>query len=144
MTLSDLSPVANHLWQSTIFVVVAWPLTLALRKNRASVRYWVWFAASVKFLIPFSVLTSIASKFAWQSSAAFAQPQFANVITEIGQPFEPVTRESVVAAVPHVSSTLPLILFAVWLCGVIVGLIFWFRSVRQIRAIKRGATVLPV
>ncbi len=26
------------------------------QENRASVRYWIWFAASVKFLIPFSLL----------------------------------------------------------------------------------------
>ena len=87
MTLADLSPLANHLWQSTVFVVAAWVLTLALRKNRASVRYWVWFAASVKFLIPFSLLVSFGSKFAWQSSPAITQPQFANVINQISQPF---------------------------------------------------------
>ena len=54
MTISNLSPLSNHLWQSTLFFVAAWPLTLALRKNRASVRYWIWFAASMKFLIPLS------------------------------------------------------------------------------------------
>ena len=64
MTFSDLSPLANHLWQSTIFAFTAWLLTLALRKNRASVRYWVWGSESVKFLIPFSLLISIGNKFA--------------------------------------------------------------------------------
>ncbi len=54
MTAPDLSPLANHLWQSTLCIAVAWLLTLALRNNRAAARYWVWLAASVKFLIPFS------------------------------------------------------------------------------------------
>src|SRR5580704_3891291 len=138
MTLADLSPLANHIWQSTVFVVAAWLLTLALRKNRASVRYWVWFAASVKFLIPFSVLISLGSKFAWQSSAAMTQPQFANVIDEIGQPFATFASASTPAAVPHASSVLPLSLLAVWICGLIVGVVFWTRLVRQIRAIKRA------
>lgn len=38
----------DHLWQSTLFAGAAWVLGLALRKNRAEVRYWVWFAASVR------------------------------------------------------------------------------------------------
>ena len=50
--------VANHLWQSTLFAVAAWLLTLALWNNRAAVRHAVWLAASVKFLIPFSLLVS--------------------------------------------------------------------------------------
>lgn len=57
--MSDLSGTAalvNHLWQSTAVVVIAWLLAAALKKNHARVRYWVWFAASVKFLLPFSLL----------------------------------------------------------------------------------------
>ena len=46
----------NHLWQSTVVVLIAWLLTLTLRSNQARTRYWVWMIASVKFLIPFSLL----------------------------------------------------------------------------------------
>src|ERR1035437_6450120 len=45
---------ANHLWQSTGFAAVAVLLALALRANHARARYWLWLAASVKFLVPFS------------------------------------------------------------------------------------------
>src|SRR5207253_4891867 len=55
----------NHLWQSTLFAVTAGLLTLILRKNHARARYWLWLAASVKFLIPFSLLISIGSHLAW-------------------------------------------------------------------------------
>lgn len=51
----------NHLWQSTWFALAAALLTLAFRKNRAQVRYWLWLAASIKFLIPFSILMSLGS-----------------------------------------------------------------------------------
>ena len=34
---------------------------LLLRKEGANVRYWIWFAASVKFLMPFSLLATIGS-----------------------------------------------------------------------------------
>ncbi len=70
MTYADLSPAANHLWQSTLFAAAAWLLTLAVRKNRAAVRYWIWLAASVKFLIPFSALGSIGSRFSWRTATA--------------------------------------------------------------------------
>jgi len=46
----------NHLWQSTLFAGAVALLTLAFRGNRAQVRYWLWLAASLKFLIPFSAL----------------------------------------------------------------------------------------
>ena len=46
----------NHLWQSTMIVLTMWILAQALRKNRAGTRYWLWMAASIKFLVPFSVL----------------------------------------------------------------------------------------
>ncbi len=53
---TTLAPaVGNHLWQSTLFAVAAGLLTLALRKNHARARYWLWLAASLKFLVPFSL-----------------------------------------------------------------------------------------
>ena len=59
---------ANHLWQSTLFAVAAWLLTLALRNNRAAVRHAVWLAASVKFLIPFSLLMSLGGQVGWRTA----------------------------------------------------------------------------
>jgi bla regulator protein blaR1 len=144
MTLTDLSPLANHLWQSTIFATAAWLLTLALRKNRASVRYWIWFSASLKFLVPFSFLVSIGNKFAWHSSPTIMQPQFTNVIHQISQPFATFTETSITTPAPHASSVPPMILLFTWLCGVAVVLIFWLRSVQQIRVIIRTASPLSL
>jgi uncharacterized protein (TIGR03435 family) len=144
MTLADLSPLANHIWQSTVFTIAAWLLTFALRRNRASVRYWIWFAASLKFLIPFSLLVSIGNKFAWHSSATVTQPRFANAINQISQPFAAFTEAPIAMPPPHASIALPIVLVATWICGGIVVLIFWLRSLHQIRAIKRAATPLPL
>jgi len=142
MTLADLSPLADHLWQSTIFAIAAWLLTVALRKNRASVRYWIWFSASVKFLIPFSLLVTIGNKSAWHSSPLITQPRFAEAINQIGQPFAIFTEAPIAMPPSHASNALPIILLATWICGGIVVLIFWLRSVQQIRAIKRTASPL--
>jgi len=59
----------NHLWQSTLFAGVIGLLTLALRSNSARLRYWLWLGASVKFLIPFSLLVSLGSDFGWREAA---------------------------------------------------------------------------
>ncbi len=63
---SAIAPaVGNHLWQSTLFAVVAGLLTLTLRKNQARARYWIWMAASLKFLVPFSLLVGAGSHLGW-------------------------------------------------------------------------------
>ena len=54
-----------HLWQSTMFAICAGLLTLGFRRNRARVRYWLWFAASIKFLIPFSAIAAGVSVLPW-------------------------------------------------------------------------------
>lgn len=140
MILSDLSPVANHLWQSTFVAAMVWLLTVALRSNRAAVRYWIWLAASAKFLVPFSLLVSIGSQFRWQPIAEIARPQFSSVMSGISQSFlAPAGMPSVTAA-PRTASGLPAVLLAIWLSGILLGLIFWLRSLRQIRAVVRTAT----
>ena len=73
---NSLAPgLANHLWQSTLVVVAAALLTLVLRRHQARSRYWLWLAASLKFLVPFSFLVSIGKKLAWfHSSSADGRP----------------------------------------------------------------------
>src|ERR1700678_1464099 len=144
MTFTDLSPLANHIWQSTVFAVAGWLITLALRKNRASVRYWIWFSASLKFLIPFSFFVTIGNKFAWHSLPIVTQPQFTNVIDQLSQPFATFTGAAPATPQLHESSALTIILLVTWLCGASIVLIFWLRSLHQIRAIKRTASPLPL
>ena len=59
MTLLAL---ANHFWQSIVFALAVGLLTLALRRNRAAVRYVLSLAASIKFLIPFAALEVLGSR----------------------------------------------------------------------------------
>jgi len=83
--IGDLS---NHLWQSTVFVLVVALLTLVFRNNRAQIRYWLWLSASLKFLIPFSLLMGLGS---YVSSAPSVQKIAASSISstmvEISRPF---------------------------------------------------------
>ncbi len=121
------SALADHLWQSTLFAVAASLLTLALRRNSARVRYILWLAASLKFLVPFSVLIVIGSHLSWRHTS----PQTAGLylVEELGQPFTQspqVARPAVLAssAAGTLIHWLPLLL-ALWVCGFLVVLCIW-------------------
>jgi bla regulator protein BlaR1 len=81
------SAVGNHLWQSTAFAFVVWLMTLALRQNRARMRYGLWTAASLKFLLPFSLLLGIGNLIpdARKISIRNDQPAF-SVVTTVMHP----------------------------------------------------------
>ncbi|HEY4089450.1 MAG TPA: M56 family metallopeptidase, partial [Bryobacteraceae bacterium] len=117
-------------------------LTLTLRKNRAAVRYWVWLAASVKFLIPFSLLIRIGSQFEWRSAPSIALTRFAIVMNEAHQPFVASTSISALSIGTRSSYYLQDILMAVWFCGAVLGLAYWVRLLLQLRAIRRRAIPL--
>jgi len=51
----------NHLWQSTLFAAAIAGLALLLRRNGARVRYMLWLAASLKFLVPFAVVAALGA-----------------------------------------------------------------------------------
>jgi uncharacterized protein (TIGR03435 family) len=144
MIHANLSPVANHLWQSTLFAGAAWLLTLVLRKNHASVRCRLWLAASVKFLIPFSLLVGTASQFAWRTSPAMGPSMVSRAIDQISQPFAlPVEAIPTVAAAPS-SNPVPAILLGVWFGGFVISAAVWYRWWRRFRAAIRVATPLQL
>jgi beta-lactamase regulating signal transducer with metallopeptidase domain len=51
--------VVTHLWQSTLVLLAAWVLARVCRRNSAAVRYWIWFVASAKFLVPLALLQAL-------------------------------------------------------------------------------------
>jgi bla regulator protein blaR1 len=139
--LSFLVPLANHLWQSTVCVGIIWLLTIALKKNHAAVRYWLWFAASLKFLIPFSAFVALGSRLSWRNAAPAIQSQWSFVVDNAVQPFSsPATPVPTLS--PHTSFSLLPILMAVWLCGVGVGVVIWLRWWTRMRRVRRNATPL--
>jgi bla regulator protein BlaR1 len=136
----------NHVWQSTLFACTAGLLTLILRKNHARARYWFWLAASVKFLIPFSLLIGIGSHLAWSRGSAGTNGGLYFAMEEVGQPFTQPTMSMVSRATPTTafSSLIHLLpaLLAVWLCGFVVVVFVWYVRWRRISAAIRGAAPL--
>jgi beta-lactamase regulating signal transducer with metallopeptidase domain len=56
--------ILDHLWQSTLLALALGLMTLAFRRSSAAVRHGLWFAASVKFLIPFAALAALGRRLA--------------------------------------------------------------------------------
>jgi bla regulator protein BlaR1 len=131
---------ANHLWQSTFFAAIAALLALALRKNSARTRHWIWLAASVKFLVPFSLLVGIGNHLGWSTAPAREQTGLSYLLDEIGQPFTPPLQGGVVSASPApAASALSTLLVAVWFCGCAVVLFSWWLRWRRIAVVARTA-----
>jgi uncharacterized protein (TIGR03435 family) len=137
--------ILNHLWQSTWFALGAALLSLAFRTNRAQVRYWLWFGASLKFLIPFSLLVSIGNQIEWRAAPAIAQPRMIlAVVDEISQPFTSVAPVPLMARVPQTPSRIPILLFSVWICGFGACISVWSLRWRRLRRAVRRATPVRV
>jgi bla regulator protein BlaR1 len=129
----------NHLWQSTLFAVAAWLLTLAVRKNNARTRHAIWLAASLKFLIPFSLFISAGTHLQWSNPPA-PSPRVTRAVQQISQPFTSPAQSTPAPATAAPTSLLP----AIWFCGFAGVLCFWFIRWSRVQSVVRAATPIDV
>ncbi len=135
--------VLDHLWQSTVCLGVAGALTWLLRQNGAAVRYRIWLAASVKFLVPFAALVWLGHVLApvrvtpLQSGVA---PPAAFAAQWVAAPFTADARPLPVAAVPWPSAGE--LAAAVWGLGMLAVAGCWFVRWRRLRRLVREALPL--
>jgi bla regulator protein blaR1 len=139
----------NHLWQSTIVVLIAWLLTLTLRSTQARTRYWVWMIASVKFLIPFSLLIAAGESLRTAVAMPIERPALVTVMQQITQPFsQTAPAADHLAKTPlipeHYASLLSGIVVAVWLCGFLSITFSWARSWWRLRAAVRASSPMQI
>ena len=145
MIFASLSALADHLWQSTVFAGVVYCLVLTLRKNRASVRYVLWLAASLKFLVPFSLLVSIGSPYESRTIAAVARPEVVSALEGVGRPFSFQPSKPQMPLPPAVGKKgIRVSLFSLWLSGAAVFGFLWFREWRRMRRVIKGAVPLSL
>jgi len=136
--------VLNHLWQSTLFAVIAWLMTLMLRKNRAQTRYWIWLAASVKFLIPFSLLVGICNLVDWPSAPMITSTRLSAAVQQASEPFSADAPNLSLPTAPSPSNPMPELLTLVWAIGsAAIGLRWWLRW-RRVSANVRSASSLQL
>jgi uncharacterized protein (TIGR03435 family) len=138
--------VFNHLWQSTLFAGAVALLVLMLRSNRAQTRYWVWFAASTKFLVPFSLLVGLGTHIPHRAAAPPIRTGWVAALEEFSQPLVlPVTTEPAggsARAVEHVD--LVAAGSVVWACGFVTVVILWLLRWRRIHALRGSARAITV
>jgi beta-lactamase regulating signal transducer with metallopeptidase domain len=150
-----IGEVTNHLWQSTLITAVAFLLVVVLRRNQAQIRYWIWLIASVKFLIPFSLLIALGSAL----ERAPGADQLTDIAAQIATPSVSFTAERIARPftniVPSTSSTpepglgangdwIPFILLGIWACG-FAGIAFMrFHAWRGIRRALAASTALKI
>ena len=135
--------VVDHLWQSTLFALAAALLTQLLRNNAARFRYWVWLAASVKFLIPFSWLTLLGAQLVSHSAISGHVPaSFASVVQQIADPLG--APAIIMRAPPPAGFRISELLAAIWVAGCVALLARWLTRWLRIKAATRCATPAPV
>jgi len=116
----------DHLWQSTLFATAAGLLTLTLRRNGARIRFWLWFAASIKFLVPFSALALLGRVIARLYPVSITAPHIL-ALQPAAEPFLVPTRVMAVSAHHDIAPWFA----AAWVLGLaailIVRLVRWSR-----------------
>jgi uncharacterized protein (TIGR03435 family) len=135
--------VINHLLQSTVFAILAGLLTLAFRKNRARVRYWLWFSASVKFLVPFALLLTLGGYLGRSPAAkSIPFPAMTYTVVEVAVPF-PVTPSPTPS--PHQNvDWIASALISLWVCWALGIALMRARAWLRIRAAVRDSKPLQI
>jgi beta-lactamase regulating signal transducer with metallopeptidase domain len=128
--------ILDHLWQSTLVAFVLGTLTFLFRNNSASVRHGLWFAASVKFLFPFSLLALLGRVLLPHPVPDTSIQMLAKVET-VTVPFA--------SGVPALATPQPdqmpwtLVALAVWALGFITLAVFWLVQWSRLTAVARSA-----
>lgn len=78
---------ANHLWQSTCFAIAVGVFCYWLRRDGAHIRYWLWWIASIKFLVPFSLLTAVGARLAGAAPVGLVPETWTVTAVLVANPF---------------------------------------------------------
>lgn len=128
----------DHLWQSTLFAGGIALLTLFFRRNGASLRFWLWFVASVKFLVPFAGLVALGDYLSRQFPTTLPSSLLA-----IQPAAEKLSAPARLLVAPQTNDPMPLLL-VIWMLG--LAAIAMLRLLRwlSLRAVMANARDLPV
>jgi uncharacterized protein (TIGR03435 family) len=130
---------ADHLWQSTLFTILVAIAATGLRKNQARVRFGLWMAASLKFLVPFASLEYLGSLAAPRHGGATGPERAYAFLEQASQPFR---HASTANGVPTSVVGLPALVAAVWLLGTLTVLAIWLLRWRQVSVLASRARIV--
>jgi bla regulator protein blaR1 len=132
--------VLTHLYQSTMLAAAAWLATILLRNRSAGLRHWLWMAASVKFLVPFSLLVAVGADIAPRIPMPPAASHISPAIAAIAAPLTLSQIADTASAPPASFDLVP----GIWFAGFVA--VAWRRSARYQRskALVSGAARVPL
>ena len=122
-----MNALLNHLWQSTAFAAAVAIATALLRRNSPRLRYWLWLAVSVKFLVPFSLLVKSGGRVQLPPDTPALH---ATTVQQVSFYFSPAA----LSAPAHDAFPWSTLFIAIWTAGAMLLLIRWARrwiAVRQ-------------
>ena len=127
----------DHLWQSTVFLLAAALLTLLFRRNRADIRFHIWLAASVKFLVPFPLLVLLGEQLRWHAaSTSPVMPKLSLLVGQLVRPAEWGFPTTPPASTPmHAHWSAWALAATIWVLGIVV--LAWAR-LRQLRRLSEA------
>ena len=140
----QLQAIANHVWQSTLFAAAVGLVVVACRIFGPERDMDCALAASAKFLIPFSLL-STAGRWFGQRAEVPIVPSFSFAIEQVNEPFSRAVFPSIApsgAAADSVDWVSMAIwgVWTIWAVGALSMVIRWVRGIRQVRAAVREAS----
>jgi beta-lactamase regulating signal transducer with metallopeptidase domain len=136
-----IAALLDHLWQSTLFAGAIALLVPLFRGNRAAIRYGLWFTASVKFLLPFSLLAHVGAALPAPVHPVLSAPAL-SAIRPAAVPFAHVAPQFAMPA----AHALPwgLLLAGAWALGMALVLAVWLTRWLRLRGAMQGATEMAM
>jgi bla regulator protein blaR1 len=124
-----LTEIVNHLWQSTLVAAALAAFAALLRHDGAHTRYWLWWAASVKFLVPFSLLSALGRALGEAGVPRLEVAGWPAAVDVLAQPM------------PEAASwtSLALALLGVWALGAAAVAGAWTSRAFKIRSLLRNS-----
>jgi beta-lactamase regulating signal transducer with metallopeptidase domain len=146
-----ISALANHLWQSTVCVGAAAILASMLRRQAARFRYRIWLVASLKFLVPFSLLIGLGRLLPVVPLERSPRPlvSASAAVRVLGAPFVvevssrvPGTTAAATALEAISGTLLAKATIAIWATGSLLLIIFRWACWRRLAAAARASQPL--
>lgn len=137
---------ADHLWQTTLFVLVVSVAAFTLRRGPARVRHNFWLLASAKFIVPAVLFVFLAQQAGIDSLPIFRSTpeaeQNALLVTGVTEPASAIALDYEVTVIANATDDhreVYLALTAVWLAGCVGLVSVWaIRRRNFLRSLKLG------
>lgn len=121
-------PLADHLWQSTIFAAVIFAICFFLRRSPARLRHTFWLLAVAKFLLPISFIAFLVQQAGFDSWLSSPRDTY---LVGLAEPISTFSEVAVVSEISH--SEFYCALSLIWVTG--------FFALQGIRAFRRRSFV---